>query len=148
MAGCAVITQAAFVYVLTLVAVHTALRGALEAHRGMALSAARQHMLAQQRVAGEIVIETNAASPGLVAMTLVASSAQLAAVRVLRPMAGGTGVAELLFTHLGRVTDVTAQLGVRAEQGEVGTLHVVVFHRLPMRFAVATLAIGSEARGM
>lgn len=114
----------------------------------MALRAADDCVQAQQRKLSQIVIEADAAAPALLAVTALATGRQLAAVRILRVMAGGAVGAQLLRGERRGVTDVTFQFGVRTEQLEFALGGVVEVDRMPLVVAMALAAVAAKAPGM
>ena len=137
-------TQSAMMHILRGVAAIAVDGGSAERLAAMALRTTDDGVQSQQREVGQIVIELDAVRPTVLAVTVFATGRQLAAVRVLRVVAGGAVGAELLGIDGRGMAGVAVELGVCPEQGDFRLRGVVVIHRMPDLVAMALLAFATE----
>ncbi len=147
-AGRAFPAQSPFVHVLRCMAADALLRRALEPEARMALRARREHVLTDERIGGQIMIEFDSTTPHRAAVAFTAIAAQAAAVRILGRVTGLAVITELLFRQFRRVASMTVEFFVRAEQREVRFLEVIVGEWMPSILSVARRAVVIESAGM
>ena len=127
------------VLVIFLVAGDTRRIRVLESGGHVALLAFDADMLAEQREAGQTMVD-----PGYLPVAFVVTGftfpAFLSFVRVILFMAGDAGSLQLLLEQESRVATVALGLDVLAAQDEFGVAVVIKFHGLPAFFHVAGLA--------
>ena len=129
MAGSAVLAESAFVHIAALVTAEAILRCTLERLRAMTLRAGHEHMHAEQRIVGEIMVEADVLAPRIGAMARIAARLQRAAMRVRGGMTADAVLAELLRRNGGRVASVAVELEVAAEECVLGFDGMVVLER-------------------
>lgn len=147
-AGGAIASESAFVNVVLLVAANAFIWRALECLGRMALRAAHQHVHAEQREIGQIVIETDVFAPSVIAVAGITRILERAAVRVFRGMASLAIGAQLLLCDLGRMAGVAIEFCVCAQQFPLGLHEMIVLETTPAVVAVAARAILAEASCM
>ena len=133
--------ECAVVDIISRVARIAVLGGLLEALRHMALAAGRGHVQAQERVGGQVMVESDIA-PFRVGVALLTRLVPGRAMRAGGSMAAHTVRAEFLFLQRRRVTGVAIHLGMGSCQFE---FRMTVGGDPPKIVAVTVTTGGAEA---
>lgn len=144
----ALVAKASFVNVLMRVAIAAGRGCTAEGQRGVALRTAHHPMQAEQRKFGQVMIESKAGAPILLAVALVAGILELAAVRILAAMASGAVLGELLRGNYRGMAGVAIDLGVSAGQRILVALRVIVIRQPPTLIVMTVAAFRSKTGGM
>ena len=147
MAAAAVLAEVALVHVILAVAVDALLADVAIFACQVALLARYGHMQPDEREAREVVVEADVRAPTLRGVALVAAGAEGAEVHIARAVTGDAFGAELLGRDRRGVADVTADLGVLADERPLRVAGVIEGRGLPGLVAVAFVALLTEATG-
>src|SRR5262249_48830829 len=139
------LAEVALVDVVLLVAVEAPAADVPVLARAVTLLARHRHMLADERKAGEVVVEADARPPPLRRVALVALLAEAPEMRILRAMTVVAVVRQLLGRRTRRVTGVAADLLMLADERPFGVMRVIEGWRLPLLIAVAAAALLAQS---
>ena len=147
-AASAVLAEIAFVHIVMAMAADALVVNIVILPCQVALLARDRHVQSHEREAREVVVERDVCAPALRCVALVAASAERAEVHIACLVAADTVRAELLGGDRRGVTDVTADLGVLADQRPLRIARVIEGRGLPGLVAVAFVALLTEATGV
>ena len=100
-------------------------------------------MTADQRKAGDVMVEGNFLPPTGLRMALLATRAELSFVRIVLFVARRAIHRELVAIEIARMTRIAFDPGMPAAQRKLGCLVVIEVHGLPLIRIVAGLALGA-----
>jgi len=135
------IASQASLVMLVSVTLDASQRRIFELLRAMTLLAWRDGVAADQREAGDIVIECDLLAPASFSMALFTAGAELPFVRVVLSVARFAAGCQLVTVKIARVASVALHFRMLPAQRILGRLVVIEAHRLPFARIVAGLAL-------
>lgn len=141
----AVAAQATFVKIIWPMAVDATGAGILVRARDVTLLARHRHVQADEREAGQVVIEVRAGTPALRRVTLSAVDSEFSGVDVAGAVTAEAIRRELLARDIGRMASMAGHFLVQSLERPPSIARVIERCRQPFLVAVAGLALVAEA---
>jgi len=147
-AAATVLAEVAVVRVVALVAIDTGVADVAVLARQVALLTRHGYVQADERVAGEVMIEAHALAPPGRRVALGAIAPELAQMHVVRAVTAQALGRQLLGGDVGRVTGVAGNLLVAADQRPMSIAGMIEVRRLPLLVSMAVAAVLAETPGV